>query len=70
MKRTMKKPMDKLALDNRPQSIDHPEPHIRNTNFRRPPPPHIRKREHSNPRNAKDWKIRPPFPYNYVDEEK
>ena len=63
--------MDRLELDNIPPNKEQPEPKIRNTNFRRTPPPapQIMQRNQRNPINPEDQQIRPPFPDNYVDEE-
>ena len=52
--RTMERIMARLALDNRPQNRDQPEPQIRQQDQR-------------NQRNAEDQHVRPPFSNNYVD---
>ena len=68
MMKTMKRLIDRSSLDNRPPNIDKIEPQIKNPNFRRPPPPHIRQRGKISPRNVEDQEIRPPFIENFVDE--
>ena len=72
MLKTMEKLMNRLNMDNRPLNIEKNEPQIRNTNFRRPnppPPPQIRQRDMSNPRNQDDQQISTPFHKNYVAYE-
>ena len=73
--KNMERRMDILALDSRPQNMDHHEPQIINPNFRRRTPPQIRQRDQRdlrdqiNQRNAEDQQVRPPFLDNFVDEE-
>ena len=72
MLRTIEKLMDRLTVDNRPLNKEHNELYIINPDFRRPnppPPPQIRQRDMRNPINRDDWKVRPPFPENYVAYE-
>ena len=70
MMKTMEILMDMLDLYNIPPNREHPEPQVRNPNFRRPPPSQQnRKRDPRNPRNPEDQQIRPPFSENYVDDE-
>jgi hypothetical protein len=63
MMNTMEKRMERMSLDNNPNTREQDDVPPRNK--RRPTVPQIRQRDQ---RNQGDQQIRPPFQNNYVNE--